>query len=107
MEISYSIRGIPIRLTSERWVHIIENHDDLAGRMYEALEAIADPDLIPGGVSGELLAVRSTKRKVLVVVYREVSSSDGFIITAFQTSKVSQLLKTRTIIWRKLQSRKS
>lgn len=26
-----SINGVPIRLTDERWVHIVENHDDLAG----------------------------------------------------------------------------
>ena len=30
MDIGYSINDIPIRLTRERWFHIIENHDDLA-----------------------------------------------------------------------------
>ena len=31
MDIVTSKNGIPIRLTEERWVHITENHDDLAG----------------------------------------------------------------------------
>ena len=29
--IAYSINGVPIRLTAERWLHIVENHDDMAG----------------------------------------------------------------------------
>jgi hypothetical protein len=31
MKIAYSKNNVPIRLTYERWVHIIEAHDDLAG----------------------------------------------------------------------------
>jgi hypothetical protein len=31
MDIAISKAGVPIRLTDERWHHIVENHDDLAG----------------------------------------------------------------------------
>lgn len=31
MDIAYSVDDVPIRLTAERWFHIVENHDDLAG----------------------------------------------------------------------------
>jgi len=31
MDTVKSKNNIPIRLTEERWFHIIENHDDLAG----------------------------------------------------------------------------
>jgi hypothetical protein len=31
MEIVKSKNGVPIRLTEERWLHIVENHGDLAG----------------------------------------------------------------------------
>ncbi len=31
MDIATSVKGVPIRLTSERWYHIVENHDDMAG----------------------------------------------------------------------------
>ena len=30
MEIGYSVNGVLIWLTYERWYHIVENHDDMA-----------------------------------------------------------------------------
>lgn len=33
MDVAISVDGVPIRLTAERWLHIVENHDDLAGHM--------------------------------------------------------------------------
>lgn len=46
MDISYSINGVPIRLTHERWYHIIENHDDLASYFFEALDTVENPDFV-------------------------------------------------------------
>ena len=103
MEFVYSVNSIPIRLTSERWIHIVENHDELAGRFHEVLEAVGDPYLILKGKQGELLAVKLRKFLAFVAVYKEVSSSEGFIITAFETSKGKQLIKTRKIVWQKRQ----
>lgn len=40
----YSKNNVLIRLTDERWLHIVENHDDLAGRISEVLETVAEPD---------------------------------------------------------------
>ncbi len=37
-----SINGIPIRITAERWQHIVEHHDDLAGHYHDVLEAIEE-----------------------------------------------------------------
>jgi hypothetical protein len=31
MDRAISVVGVPIRLTYERWFHIVENHDDVAG----------------------------------------------------------------------------
>src|SRR3989338_9187122 len=106
MEMVLSINSVPIRLTSERWGHIVENHDDLAGQFHEVLEAVAEPDYIVQGEEGELLAVRELIPLALVVVYREMPPKNGFIITAFQTSKSDQLTKHRSTIWRKSQSKK-
>lgn len=33
--------GVPIRLTAERWAHIVEEHAELAGLREEALQTIA------------------------------------------------------------------
>lgn len=39
-------KGVPIRLTDERWVHIVENQDDLAGYYDEVLNTIESPDYV-------------------------------------------------------------
>ena len=88
MNSAISINGVPIRLTYERWFHIIENHDDLASFYYEVLENIEKPDYIIRGNHGSLKAVKNiSKSKWLVVIYRELSKSDGFIITAYFLNK--------------------
>jgi hypothetical protein len=33
MDTVISVNGVPIRLTAERWFHIVENHDEVAGFM--------------------------------------------------------------------------
>ena len=93
-----SKNGVPIRLTDERWVHVTEEHNELAGLRLEVLETVANPTEIFAGNRGELLAVREVEPgKYLVVVYRE-SQHDGFIITAFLTRKV-QTLRRRQQLW--------
>ena len=95
METALSHHGVPIRLTPERWMHIVENHDDLAGMMYEVLEVVAKPDVIIDGDRDECIAIQARDPLALVVVYREISVADGFIITAFQTSKPDKFVKTK------------
>ena len=90
--------GLPIRLTDERWAHITEEHAELAGFRYEVLETIANPERIVAGNADELLATRTQPNgKVLVVVYRELST-DGFVITAFLTRSAASLNR-RTQLW--------
>jgi hypothetical protein len=83
METVLSVNSVPIRLTSERWLHIVENHDDLAGKFHEVLETVAEPDIIIKGREKELMAVKIETRRALVIVYKEVSENNGFVITAF------------------------
>ncbi len=93
-----SRNGIPIRLTDERWVHITEEHSELAGLRTEVLGAIADPVRVVAGNTGELLAVRELELgKHIVVVYRELEG-DGFVITAFVTRRL-QSLERRKQLW--------
>jgi hypothetical protein len=99
MDVAVSVEGVPIRLTHERWFHIVENHDDVAGYYDEVLETIEHPDLVLRGYRGTLIAVRRYgRRRYFMVVYRQVSADDGFIITAYFTSKLDR----RYIVWRKL-----
>jgi hypothetical protein len=96
-----SINGVDIRLTFERWYHISEGHPELAGSAFEVLETINEPDLVVKGLEEELLALKKVDKKYLVAVYREVNKKDGFVITAFYTSKLKSLLKRRKIIWQR------
>ncbi|RJR45440.1 MAG: hypothetical protein C4567_03250 [Deltaproteobacteria bacterium] len=98
IDLIHSVNKVPIRLTDERWAHISEEHCELAGLRLEVLETVANPDRVLAGGEGELLAVRELfPGKHLAAVYRELTG-DGFIITAFLTSK-TKALKKRKQLW--------
>ena len=97
MDIAYSVAHVPIRLTDERWQHIVTNHDDLYGYRDDVLHAIERPEVVLRGHGGTKIAVRNYgRRRYLMVVYRELSQRDGFIITAFFSGKVDR----KNTIWR-------
>lgn len=94
-----SKNDVPIRLSSERWSHIEYEHDELIGLQNEVLRTVANPDRILAGSESELLAVREMEPgKWLVAVYKEISASDGFVITAYLTRRGRQLDR-RTVLW--------
>lgn len=69
----------------------------------EVLETVSDPDLVQEGDSGELLAIRHYSKtaltsKYVVVPYRELDDEDGFVLTAYLTSRPS---KSRTVTWKR------
>ena len=101
MNVAKSKNGVPIRLTTERWFHITEEHSEMAGYYFEVLEAVEDPEVIYQGKAGEYIAVRVVEKgKYIVVVYRELSRADGFVITAFLTRRRRQLDRRRKI-WKR------
>lgn len=92
MRRTFSIGGVRIRLTNERWAHITAHHPELSRQRRKVLETVRHPDQVLQGDFGEKLAVRLYRRtpvssKRLVVAYREVSLTDGFIITAYFASR--------------------
>jgi hypothetical protein len=96
MDIVYSVNGVPIRLTDERWRHIASNKPYMEGCYEEVLEAVENPTWILHGYAGAVVAVLPVaRRRYLHVVYREVNRDDGFVITAFISRKVNR----RVIIW--------
>ena len=98
-DIAFSINNVSIRLTDERWRHIVENHEDVAGYYDAVLRTVEDADYIIKGYGGAFIALqRIDKRKFLAVVYKE-SIDDGFIITAYFTRKIK--LENEEIIWEK------
>lgn len=99
MDIVRSKNGVPIRLTEERWIHITEEHSEMAGYYFDVLETVGEPEAIYEGKAGELLATREVEPgKYVVVVYKELGQKDGFIITAFLTRRIEQVQR-RTQRW--------
>ena len=98
MEVVYSKNKIPIRLTEERWFHIIESHDDLAGYYDAVLRTIEEPNCIIEGYGKVLIALQEIEKgKFLAVVYKEIDKRDGFVITAYFTKRVK--LYKEVMLW--------
>lgn len=93
MELAFtvmSIGGVPIRLLPEKWVHMNACCEDV-------LATIAQPDYILGGHRRTQIAVREMSGgRYLQVRYRELSSREGFVISAAITSSFHEL----AVIWR-------
>src|SRR5437016_12143761 len=102
MLIVKSHNQVPVRLTDERWKHIVLRHPEMDEQRERVLETLGKPDIIQRGDFGELLALRFFKQtpltsKFLVVVYKEVSLEDGFILTAYFASRPAA---GRQTIWK-------
>ena len=82
-----------IRLPLERWAHILESHDYMAGCVGIVVETVSYPDQLIES-EWEHYALKSYDstpdgKKTCVVIYKDIV--DGFIITALLTSKPEQL----------------
>jgi hypothetical protein len=102
VKIIRSIAGVPIRLTRERFAHIAARHPEMTDQQDCILETINQPDYVQEGDSGTLIAVKSYPKtplseKSCAVVYRELSDGDGFVVTAYFTSRPAVW---RRIIWK-------
>ncbi|MBN1424230.1 hypothetical protein JXA88_06720 [Candidatus Fermentibacteria bacterium] len=103
MLIIYSHSQVPIRLTRERWRHIVSRHPEMADKQDLVVQTLAEPDLVQDGDFGALMAIRWYPELIdggafVVMVYREVSESDGFVITTYLTRRPSE---RRSIVWKR------
>jgi len=99
-----SVNDVPIRLTYKQWAHIVESHDYMSGCLDVVIETLSEPDYITHGWTDELIALKNyaktvISKKTVVVVYKE-TDDDGFVITAFMTSRFERILR-RGIIWQR------
>ena len=96
MDVVNSVNGVPIRLTEERWEHIVSNKPYMDAYYDRILETVETPTCVLRGYAGSLIAVLSVARnRCLHVVYKEISQEDGFVITAFIGRKYNR----RMIVW--------
>jgi hypothetical protein len=99
-----SVHGHTIRITIQQWAHITESHDYMAGNLDKVAETLAEPSRVIQGQQGECLALRdyehtNISRKTAVVVYRD--EPDGFVVTAYFTSKPEKTERKGVQIWPK------
>jgi len=98
MDVITSVQGIPIRVTDERWLHVVEEHSELSGMYYNVLEVVQTPDEVYEGHYSEFLAVkRLDQRLFLIAIYKVVAPDDGFLITAFLTTRKNWFMKRKRI----------
>ena len=96
LDIVESIDGVPIRLTDERWEHILDGHPYMSGFYEEILKAVGYPEFITRGQKGAKIAIVNLgRRRWLHVAYRETNQSDGFIISAF----IDEYFEQNKVIW--------
>jgi hypothetical protein len=103
MQIVKSVAGVPIRLTPERTAHIERRHPEMDGESERILKTLSSPDLVQEGDSGTLVAIKHypetpLTEKFCCVIYRELSESDGFILTAYFATKPADW---RKIVWKR------
>ena len=58
----FSKNGNEIRLTAERWSHIVESHDYMAGNQDLIFETLEAPDFLVSGGQDELIAIKNHKK---------------------------------------------
>jgi hypothetical protein len=102
MDIALSKNNIPIRLTSERWLHITMGHPEIADHYHEILETIENPEIVFEGNNDAKIAVRAFRESLtnfMQVVYKETSETDGFVITAHLSNK-KEAFQKKKIVWK-------
>lgn len=73
LETVFSINGVPIRPTEERWEHVVDEHPYMTSYYEAMLAAVEQPQYILRGRKAVLVAVASIgRRKFLYVMYREL-----------------------------------
>jgi len=100
-EILTDCQGRAVRLTEERWAHILD-HPEMIGQRERLIETLAQPDLVIATVKDEtvhayhrLYETTPVTRKFLVVAVK-MEVDDAFVLTAYFTSR----LKKGKIVWR-------
>jgi hypothetical protein len=102
MDIAVSINKVPVRLTKERWQHISTGHPEISDYYFEILDTLENPKILYEGMYGELIAIGNKleqTNKFIVVIYKETELNDGFIITAYLSSK-EQKFEKKKVLWK-------
>ena len=77
-------------------------HPEIADYYYEILDTIETPNIIYEGNNDAKIAITKLQEsftKFIVVIYKEINVKDGFVITAYFSSK-EQEFKNKKVLWK-------
>lgn len=78
LRVTTSVNGNAIRITAERWVHVVEHHEEVSGMLDDVAEAIDAPEAVFAGRENASIAVKSYDTGIwIVAVY--IDREDGFM----------------------------
>ena len=60
MDVATFINGVPIRLTDERWQHMVTNRNNLVDLKDEVRMTVSEPDSVVEKDDGALIAVKAS-----------------------------------------------
>jgi hypothetical protein len=95
--------GRAIRLTDERWAHVLEQHGELQTQRDRIAETLADPDQVMATKADEKVHIyhrfyeqTPVTRKYLLVVVK-ILEGDAYVLTAHFRNQ----LRKGTIVWQR------
>ena len=89
LDIVESVNGVLIRLTEERWKHILDEHPFMSGFYESILSTVENPTFILRGHRNTKIAVNNYGRKRwLHVIYRENNHRSYAVERLFDKNKV-------------------
>ncbi|MDD5673841.1 MAG: hypothetical protein PHC61_06750 [Chitinivibrionales bacterium] len=102
MIIVKSVHGVPIRVTHERLDHIYDRHPEMRDKNDLIISAIGEPDIVQEGDFGTQMGVKAVPgekpSKYIIVIYKELSAEDGFLLTSYFTRKP---VEWRNVLWKR------
>lgn len=100
----YSIEMVPIRLTRERQLHIASDHPEMKRQMGIVLKTVQELDTVLYAKKEAKMAVKwypittFNKGMYVVVVYKLVGGTDGFVLTAYFRSTFPE---GKEVLWQR------
>ena len=89
LAVVHSINKVVIRLTDERWEHILAGHPEVEKYLFQILDVVESPRMVlhcredDFFVAGSAITDECALSHILIALYKEINKRDGFIISAY------------------------
>lgn len=77
-----------VRLTDERWEHIVTEYSELSGLRDLVLQTVNDPEVMLSRNMGEPIALGESEEGIRLTVVCLEAKLDGFVNTSFASGRL-------------------